>query len=242
MDHGVDGPSEAGVRHFDTANAYNNEAELGAALREGDTGENVFVATKVSPTAGASARDAVAAAADRLKRAPDCVYVHSPLAPKEKRLETWAALNEARREGLCRTLGAANCGLRHLKELEVAGPAPALVQLELSPYLARPDILGAHYTVWQAHPDLARRYASQGFCLAAYGGGRTELGALEVADNLHFRTLDLPEGHVHQGDNFTPGGVTYSAAWTPWWVLLAASVVWTLGLGGAAAGLLIRRR
>ena len=36
---------EAGVRHFDTANAYNNEAELGAALREGDTGENVFVAT-----------------------------------------------------------------------------------------------------------------------------------------------------------------------------------------------------
>ena len=116
------------------------------------------------------------------------------------------------------------------------------MQLELSPYLARPDILGAHYTVWQAHPDLARRYASQGFCLAAYGGGRTELGALEVADNLHFRTLDLPEGHVHQGDNFTPGGVTYSAAWTPWWVLLAASVVWTLGLGGAAAGLLIRRR
>ena len=56
---------EAGVRHFDTANAYNNEAELGAALREGDTGENVFVATKISPTAGASARDAVAAAADR---------------------------------------------------------------------------------------------------------------------------------------------------------------------------------
>ncbi len=129
---------EAGVRHFDTAAAYNNEAELGAALREGDTGENVFVATKVAATTGAAARDAVAAAADRLKRAPDCVYIHSPLAPKEKRLETWAALNDARREGLCRTLGAANCGLRHLKELEVAGPAPALVQLELSPYNQRP--------------------------------------------------------------------------------------------------------
>ena len=129
---------EAGVRHFDTAAAYNNEAELGVALREGDTGENVFVTTKVAVTAGASARDAVAAAADRLKRAPDCVYVHSPLAPREKRLETWAALNEARREGLCRAVGAANCGLRHLKEFEVAGPAPALVQLELSPYNQRP--------------------------------------------------------------------------------------------------------
>jgi diketogulonate reductase-like aldo/keto reductase len=129
---------EAGVRHFDTAASYNNEAELGAALREGDTGENVFVATKVAVTAGASARDAVAAAADRLKRAPDCVYVHSPLAPKERRLETWAALNEARREGLCRAVGAANCGLRHLKEFEIAGPAPALVQLELSPYNQRP--------------------------------------------------------------------------------------------------------
>ena len=70
------------------------------------TGENVFLATKIAVTAGASARDAVAAAADRLKRAPDCVYVHSPLAPKEKRLETWAALNEARREGLCRAVGA----------------------------------------------------------------------------------------------------------------------------------------
>ena len=126
------------MRHFDTANAYNNEAELGAALREGDTGENVFLATKIAVTAGASARDAVAAAADRLKRAPDCVYVHSPLAPKEKRLETWAALNEARREGLCRAVGAANCGLRHLKEFEIAGPAPALVQLELSPYNQRP--------------------------------------------------------------------------------------------------------
>jgi 2,5-diketo-D-gluconate reductase A len=130
---------EAGVRHFDTAAAYNNEAELGAALREATgAGENVFVATKVAVTAGTSARDAVAAAADRLKRAPDCVYMHSPLASKEQRLETWAALAEARREGLCRTIGAANCGLRHLKELEVAGPAPALVQLELSPYNQRP--------------------------------------------------------------------------------------------------------
>ena len=39
---------------------------------------------------------------------------------------------------LCRAVGAANCGLRHLKEFEVAGPAPALVQLELSPYNQRP--------------------------------------------------------------------------------------------------------
>ena len=45
---------EAGVRHFDTAAAYNNEGRSWAALRwKGDTGENVFVASKIAATAGA---------------------------------------------------------------------------------------------------------------------------------------------------------------------------------------------
>ena len=120
---------EAGARHFDAAAAYGNERALGDALRGGP---KCFVATKVAPSRGA--RDAVKAAADRLGFAPDCVYVHSPLAPKKERLEAYEQLLDARRDGLCGAVGVANFGVRHLGELP---EPPALVQLELSPYNQR---------------------------------------------------------------------------------------------------------
>ncbi|KAH8063779.1 oxidoreductase [Aureococcus anophagefferens] len=95
----------AGVRHFDAAAAYGNEAALGEALRGGP---KCFVATKVAPSRGA--RDAVKAAADRLGFAPDCVYVHSPLAPRAERLAAYEQLLDARRDGLCGAVGVANFG------------------------------------------------------------------------------------------------------------------------------------
>jgi len=111
------------------------------------------------------------------------------------------------------------------------------LQLGAPHAVGQPDVFGAHYTIWEAHPDLARRYASQGYCIAVYGAGPTQLDALEIADVVHFRTVDLPEGHVHQGDHFTAGGITYTPDWTAWWVFLLAASVWTTALGGLAGWL-----
>lgn len=108
--------------------------------------------------------------------------------------------------------------------------------------MAHPDIFGAHVSVWEAHPDVARRLSDQGYCVAVYGAGRARIEALEAAEVIDFRTLDRPEGHVHKGDNFTPGGVVYTADWTAWWVLLGGALVWTLGLGGVGVFLLRPRR
>ena len=101
------------MRHFDTAAAYNNEAELARCER----------ATRASlsswprgQTAGAHEGRRVAAAADRLAgpglrlRPPPLASGRSAPRPGRRTMR--------RGEGLCRTLGAANCGLRHLKEFE----------------------------------------------------------------------------------------------------------------------------
>ena len=81
-----------------------------------------------SRAAQAPVRDQVAAAAERLKLAPDCVSLHAPLAPKATRLGAWAALADAKRDGLTASIGLANFGARHMDELLAVGPAPALAR------------------------------------------------------------------------------------------------------------------
>ncbi|GME85523.1 unnamed protein product [Ambrosiozyma monospora] len=62
----------------------------------------------------------------------------------EKRHGTWVALQEAVDSGKVKSIGVSNYGVKHLKEL-LAYPdlkyRPVINQIELHPWLARPDLV-----------------------------------------------------------------------------------------------------
>ena len=84
----------------------------------------------------------------------DLYLIHAPYGGKEGRLGAWKALSEAVEAGKVRSIGVSNYGVHHLDELEAyiketesrdgKGKAGVLSvnQVELHPWLARPDIVG----------------------------------------------------------------------------------------------------
>lgn len=83
----------------------------------------------------------------------DLYLLHAPYGGKEGRLGAWKALVEAVEAGKVRSIGVSNYGVHHLEELETyimetekEGPGKGGVlsvnQVELHPWLARPDIVG----------------------------------------------------------------------------------------------------
>ena len=111
----------AGYRHVDTAQAYGNEAGVGNGLRRcGVPREEVFVTTKVR--AETKNPDAVYCSIEEsLERLgtdyADLVLIHSPQPWPEFRSErrcfeenalAWGGMEDAYRDGLCRSIGVSN--------------------------------------------------------------------------------------------------------------------------------------
>ena len=70
----------------------------------------------------------------------DLYLIHWP--EPGKRLESWRAMVEIRGTGCCRSIGVSNFTIKHLVELARASPvAPSVNQVELSPFLAQPELL-----------------------------------------------------------------------------------------------------
>ena len=138
---------ELGYRHIDTAAMYGNEMDVGRAIREsGVDREEVFVTTKLWYTDHGfeSARKAARASLDRLGLSYiDLYLIHWPRAdPPPARLDSWRALEELQREGVCRAIGVSNYALHHLEELRShADVVPAVDQVEFHPFVYDPRLL-----------------------------------------------------------------------------------------------------
>ncbi len=134
----------AGYRLIDTARAYRNEEDVGAAVREsGLPRERVFVTTKLWNSDHGYDR-ALRACDESLARLGleqlDLYLVHWPV--QGLRRETWRAMERIRADGKARAIGVSNYTVRHLDEL--AGHArelPAVNQVEFSPFLFQRDLL-----------------------------------------------------------------------------------------------------
>lgn len=160
---------EAGYRHFDCAERYRNEREVGAALRAGRAAaglarEDIFVTTKLWNNNHRPARVAPAFAGS-LERLGldylDLYLVHTPYAfqpgdeqdPRDKDgkvlydpdvtlLDTWRAMEALVERGSCRAIGLSDITLRDLAPLyEAATIKPAVVQVEAHPYLPETELL-----------------------------------------------------------------------------------------------------
>ncbi len=135
---------KAGYRHIDTAKIYENEKDLGKAIREsGIPREDIFVTTKLG-NADHGYQKALKACEKSLKRLGlsyvDLYLIHWPVEGIRK--ETWRALGTLLVEGKCRAIGVSNYMIRHLEELlEDSSVIPAVNQVEFHPYLYQKDLL-----------------------------------------------------------------------------------------------------
>lgn len=134
---------ETGYRLIDTASMYENEVEIGDAVRASNIKrEDIFVTTKVNNNA--QGFDKTLQAFDESLRKLNIDYidlylVHWPI--KATRKETWLALEKLYNEGRVKAIGVANYLVPFLEELNsYAAITPAVNQVEFSPYLYLKDL------------------------------------------------------------------------------------------------------
>jgi 2,5-diketo-D-gluconate reductase B len=135
---------EAGYRHVDTAQMYDNEAAVGEGLRRADVPrEDVVLATKVHPES-LGREDALRTARESLDRlgvdAVDMLYVHWPTKAYEP-AETLAAFDELHRAGVARHVCVSNFTPALLDEARDLLTAPvAAHQVECHPLLPQREL------------------------------------------------------------------------------------------------------
>jgi len=140
---------ESGYRHIDTARAYNNEREVGQAVRDsGLSREDVFVTTKCfnDDHGYDAARAAFAASQERLGlEFVDLYLIHWPVPSKDLYVETWQAFIELQKEGGIRSIGVSNFQPNHLERIVAeTGVTPSVNQIELHPHLQQPELRRVH--------------------------------------------------------------------------------------------------
>lgn len=129
--------AEVGYRHFDTAAYYENEDQVGRAVRCcGVPRDALFVVTKIWPLDFTAPQKALERALTALDlEYLDAVLLHWPGTDADARLRAWETLLEARQKGLIRHAGVSNFLPRHLGELaDRFGEMPAMNQIELHPW------------------------------------------------------------------------------------------------------------
>jgi alcohol dehydrogenase (NADP+) len=160
---------DAGFRHFDCAERYRNEPEIGEALQVGLAAaglarEDIFVTTKLwnSNHRPERVEPAFEASLERLRlKYLDLYLIHTPFAfqpgddqdPRDQNgnvlydtgvtlLDTWRAMETLVDHGKCRAIGLSDIGLNELLPIyESARIKPAVVQVEAHPYLPETELL-----------------------------------------------------------------------------------------------------
>ncbi|AGB14834.1 aldo/keto reductase, diketogulonate reductase [Halovivax ruber XH-70] len=136
---------EAGYRHVDTAQMYDNEDAVGDALAQADVDrEDVFLATKVKPE-NLGGEDVVESTQESLDRlgvdAVDLLYVHWPLDAYEPQ-DTLPAMDEVRDRGWARHVGLSNFDVAHLDEARDILDSPVVAhQVECHPWLQQDELV-----------------------------------------------------------------------------------------------------
>ena len=138
-----------GYRLLDTAVNYENEREVGEAVRRsGLDRDDLLVATKL-PGRDHGYDEARASAHGSLERLGldriDLYLIHWPHPSVDRWLETWRAMIELREEGLVRSIGVSNFTEAMLTRLiEETGVVPAVNQVELHPYFPQGALRAFH--------------------------------------------------------------------------------------------------
>lgn len=132
---------ELGYRKIDTAYMYNNEEEIGKAIKESNVPrEEIFIATKLYPNQYSNAREAIEMAFEKL----DVEYIDLMLLhhPGNNDVEAYKIMEEYVREGKIRSIGLSNYYIEEMEEfLPQVTITPALVQNEIHPYYQESEVI-----------------------------------------------------------------------------------------------------
>jgi len=137
----------AGIRHIDTAQGYNNEAETQEAITQGGVPtEEVYITSKLSQEGGATDKDRipvseirnkVAETTAKIGRVPDLFLIHNPFVPPEgELLAAWKEFEALKDEGKLKSIGVSNFRPQDLELiLKDCKHKPVVNQIEYHPYL-----------------------------------------------------------------------------------------------------------
>lgn len=136
---------DIGYRRIDTASLYDNEAEVGAGVRQsGLDREDVYVTTKIWNDRHGfdNATEAIDEALARLNIGYiDMLLIHWPSPKQNLFVETWHALEKALETGKVRGIGVSNFNPHHLDTLiSASSVVPAINQIELHPAFQQPEL------------------------------------------------------------------------------------------------------
>ena len=165
---------ELGYRHFDTAKAYNNEEQLGVALKKimaaGVKREELFITTKLWISHKGNPEEALQASLKRLGLDyVDLYLIHWPVNvsldddnPKPEKWPLhvlWAKLEALVDQGLTKTIGLSNYNCQIINDLlTYCRIKPAVNQIELNPYNRQ-----EYLTKWMVKNGIvAQAYSSLG--------------------------------------------------------------------------------
>ncbi|EMN26932.1 aldo/keto reductase [Leptospira kirschneri] len=135
---------EVGYRHIDTARIYDNEKDVGQAIREsGIPRKEIFITTKLwnADQGPDKTRKALENSLDKLGiDFVDLYLIHFPVT--SKRMDSWKELEKVYHDKLCKAIGVSNYTITHLGELlKDSQITPAVNQVEFHPFLNQIHLL-----------------------------------------------------------------------------------------------------
>ena len=140
---------KAGYTHIDTARAYNNEHEVGEAIKEsGVDRDSLFITTKLRRGHATGYEEVLEHCQKSLELLDtdyiDLYLVHAPPENSEHRAPVWKGMEYCLEQGWVKAIGVSNYGATHLEAMkEYASYMPSVNQIEFNPWLQRPQLFQA---------------------------------------------------------------------------------------------------
>ena len=140
---------DAGYRLIDTAVNYENEREVGEALRRSGVPREELRVTSKIPGRHHAYDDAIASTKESLERLGldylDLHLIHWPNPSQDQYVDAWRALVDLREQGLVRSIGVSNFTAEHLDRIiDATGVAPSVNQIEVHPLFPQPEMRRAN--------------------------------------------------------------------------------------------------
>ena len=137
---------EVGYRHFDTAQAYFNEAEIGEAIKESEIArEELFITTKVwvSSYGYEETKKAFQESLDKLQTDyVDLYLLHQCMGDV---YSTWRAVEDLYKEGKIKAIGVCNFTQGRFTDLSLHAEIPPMVnQIEVNPFYQQEGTVEFH--------------------------------------------------------------------------------------------------
>ena len=168
---------EVGYRLLDTAVNYENEREVGEAVRRSGVPRDELLVCSKLPGRHHGYDDAIRSTHESLERLGldrlDLHLIHWPNPSVGKYVDAWRALVDLQREGLVTSIGVSNFTGDHLRRIiEETGVTPAVNQIELHPYFPQEEMRAVNGVARDRHRVVEPARQAAGTVRRAAGRGR----------------------------------------------------------------------